>query len=80
MDRLMPLISILIHVVGQQYFSHIAQLTKHPDITGSSKSPEVDRLWGHPFDGKFPLGCLVVALFLYHSRQTKVCQLNTVMG
>ncbi len=35
-------------------FLELKALTKHPDVTGRGKPPEVYGFRSHPFDGQFP--------------------------
>ena len=37
---------------------------EHPNVAGCGETPEVDRLWRHPFDRKFPLRRLRINKFI----------------
>ena len=55
-------------------------LTKHPDVTCSCEPSEVDALRSHPLDRQLALAGLVVGLVVNPARQTKVSQLDAVVG
>jgi len=60
--------------------SRTQKLTKHPHITGCSKTSEVNGFWRHPLNGKLPLTGLIVTLILHPTTQAEVGQLHAVVS
>ena len=60
--------------------SETQKLTKHPHITGCSKTSEVNGFWRHPLNGKLPLASLIITLVLHPTTQAEVGQLHAVVS
>jgi hypothetical protein len=65
-ERLLPEAQNLPHAHGE-----------HPDITGCCETAEVDRLWGHPFDGETSHRGFVIVFIFNVPGKAKVPQLHT---